>query len=136
MKQSNFILSFLIPEKHAHGSDMNVFIEPLMDDMVDMFDEGIRTYDTSKREWFQLKAAVLWTITDFPGLGYVSGCVTAGEAACPDWHLYTCRHRLGKGSEARNNTPSSTRLASSRRQKANTPFRHNKIVVMMHCLQD
>jgi hypothetical protein len=40
MKQSNFILSFLIPEKHAHGSDMNVFIEPLMDDMVDMFDEG------------------------------------------------------------------------------------------------
>jgi hypothetical protein len=99
MKQSNFILSFLIPGKHAPGSDMDVFIEPFMDDMVDMFDEGIRTYDASKREWFQLKAAVLWTITDFPGLGYVSGCVTAGEAACPDCHLYTCSHRLGKGSK-------------------------------------
>jgi hypothetical protein len=78
---------------------MDVFIEPFMDDMVDMFDEGIRTYDASKSEWFQLKAAVLWTITDFPSLGYVSGCVIAGEAACPDCHLYTCSHRLGKGNK-------------------------------------
>jgi hypothetical protein len=28
----------------------------------------------------------LWTITDFPGLGYTSGSITAGEAACPDCH--------------------------------------------------
>jgi hypothetical protein len=26
MKQSNFILSLLIPEKHAPGSDMDVFL--------------------------------------------------------------------------------------------------------------
>jgi len=42
---------------------------------------GIRA---SKGEYFQLRAAIIWTITDFPGLGSVSGFVTSGEAACPE----------------------------------------------------
>ena len=53
----------------------------------------------AKGEYFQLWAAMLWTITDFSGLGYASGCVTAGEAACSDCHSYTCSHRLGNGSK-------------------------------------
>jgi len=99
MKQSNFILSLLIPGKHAPGSDMDVFLQPLVDDLLDMFVKGVRTYDASKGEYFQLRAAVLWTIIDFPGLGYASGCVTTGEVACPDCHSYTCSHRLGNGSK-------------------------------------
>jgi len=99
MKQSNFILSLLIPGKHAPGSDMDVFLQPLVDDLLDMFVKGVITYDASKGEYFQLRAAVLWTITDFPGLGYASSCVTTGEAACPDCHSYTCSHRLGNGSK-------------------------------------
>ncbi|WVZ71931.1 hypothetical protein U9M48_020459, partial [Paspalum notatum var. saurae] len=95
MKQSNFILTLLIPGRHAPGSDM----DPLVYDLLDMFVNGVRTYDASKGEFFQLRAAVLWTITDFLGLGYASGCVTAGEAACPDCHSYTCSLRLGNGSK-------------------------------------
>jgi hypothetical protein len=83
MKQSNFILSFLIPGKDAPGSDMNLYCEPLVNDLLDMFENGVRTYDASRGEYFQLRAAILWTITDFPGLGYVSGSVTSGLAACP-----------------------------------------------------
>ena len=99
MKQSNFILSLLISRKHAPGSDMDVYLQPLVNDLEDMFVKGVRTYDALKGEYFQLRAAVLWTITDFPGLGYASGYVTAGEAACPDCHSYTCSHRLGNGSK-------------------------------------
>jgi len=64
-----------------------------------MLVKGVGTYDASKGEYFQLRAVVLWTITDFLGLGYVSGCVTAGLAPCPDCHSYICSHRLGKGSK-------------------------------------
>ena len=64
-----------------------------------MFVNGVRTYDASKGEFFQLRAAVIWTITDFPGLGYASGSVTSGEAACPDCHYYTSSLRLGNGSK-------------------------------------
>jgi hypothetical protein len=84
MKQSKFILSLLIPRKHAPGSDMDVFLQPLVDDLLDIFVKGVRTYDASKGKYFQLRAIVLWTITDFPGLGYVSGCVTTGLVACPN----------------------------------------------------
>jgi hypothetical protein len=41
MKQSNFILSLLIPGKHAPGSDMDVFLQPLVDDLLDMFLKGL-----------------------------------------------------------------------------------------------
>ena len=99
MKQSNFILSFLIPGKHAPGHNMDVYFQPLIEDLLHMFVNGVRTYDPSKGEHFQLHAAVLWTITDFLGLGYVYGCVTSGEAACPDCHSYICSFRLGNGTK-------------------------------------
>ncbi|XP_062230316.1 uncharacterized protein LOC133928041 [Phragmites australis] len=97
MKQPNFILSLLIPGRRAPGSDMDVYFKPLVDDMLDMFVNGVRTYDASKGEYFQLRAAILWTITDFPGLGYVSGSVTSGEAACPDCHSNTDSIQLSNG---------------------------------------
>ena len=62
-----------------------------------MFEHGVRTYDASRGEYFQLRAAVLWTITDFPGLGYVFGSITSGEAACLDCHFFTDSLRLGNG---------------------------------------
>lgn len=99
MKQPNFILSLLIPGREAPGSDMDVYFEPLVDDMKDMFVEGIRTYDSSRSEYFQLRAAILWTITDYPGLGYVAGCTTSGEGACLDCHSYTCSLFLKNGSK-------------------------------------
>jgi len=99
MKQSNFILTLLIPGRHSPCSDMDIYYQPLVHDLLDMFVNGVRTYDASTGEHFPLRAAVLWTITDFSGLGYVSGCVTSGEAACPDCHSYTCSLRLGNGSK-------------------------------------
>ena len=99
MKQSNFILSFLIPGKDSPCGNFDLFCQPIVNDLLDMFENGVRTYDASRGEYFQLRAAVLWTITDFPGLGYVSGSVTSGEAACPDCHFFTDSIRLGSGSK-------------------------------------
>jgi len=99
MKQSNFILSFLIPGKDSPCGNFDLFCQPIVNDLLDMFENGVRTYDASMGEYFQLRAAVLWTITDFPGLGYVSGSVTSGEAACPDCHFFTDSIRLGSGSK-------------------------------------
>jgi hypothetical protein len=99
MKQSNFILSYLILGRNAPGSDMDLYCQPLIYDLLDMFEHGVRTYDASRGEYFQLRAAVLWTIIDFPGLGYVSGSVTSGEVACLDCHFFTDSLRLGNGSK-------------------------------------
>jgi hypothetical protein len=57
--------------------------------MVEMFVHGVRTYDASKREPFQLRAAIVCTISDFPGLGYLVACITFGKVVCPECHLDT-----------------------------------------------
>jgi hypothetical protein len=59
----------------------------------------VRTYDASKGEYFQLRAAMLWTITDYPGLGSVSGISVSGEATCGDCHSLIYSLRLGNGSK-------------------------------------
>ena len=53
---------FFIPGKHAPGHNMDVYFQPLIEDLLEMFVNGVRTYDPSKGEHFQLRAAVLWTI--------------------------------------------------------------------------
>lgn len=49
----------------------------------DLWDSGIETYDYSSKETFQLRAELMWTITDFPGYGSLSGWVTMGKLTCP-----------------------------------------------------
>jgi hypothetical protein len=99
MKDSNFILSVLIPSRSLAGNDMDVYFQPLVYDLLDMFVNGVRTYDASKGDYFQLRAAILWTITDYPGLGSVSGFGVSGEAVCGDCHSLICSLRLGNGSK-------------------------------------
>ena len=99
MKQSNFILSLLIPGRNSPGSDIDVYLEPLVDDMVDMFLDGVRTYDASTGEDFQLHAAIICTITDKPGLGSLVACASSREGACPECHSQLCSLRLKNGSK-------------------------------------
>jgi hypothetical protein len=62
-----------------------------------MFVNGVRTYHASKGEYFQLCAAIIWTITDYPGLGRVSRFGVSGEVACADCHSSICSIRHGNG---------------------------------------
>ncbi|KAG8391025.1 hypothetical protein BUALT_Bualt01G0145100 [Buddleja alternifolia] len=61
------------------GNDIDVFLEPLIDELKDLWDHGVETYDASTGTNFNLRAAILWTIHDFPGYGIISGWSTKGE---------------------------------------------------------
>ena len=52
MKQSNFILSFLIPGKDSPCGNFDLFCQPIVNDLLDMFENGVRTYDASMGEYF------------------------------------------------------------------------------------
>ncbi|XP_074327411.1 uncharacterized protein LOC141665331 [Apium graveolens] len=43
---------------------------------------GVQTYDAFTKTNFMMRAALLWIISDFPGLGMVSGWSTHGKMAC------------------------------------------------------
>ena len=83
MKQSHFILSTLIDGPQAPGMNIDVCLQPLIEDLTGLFNEGIRTYDASSKEMFQMRASLLWTINDFPAYANLSGWSTKGELACP-----------------------------------------------------
>ncbi|XP_060672748.1 uncharacterized protein LOC125422037 [Ziziphus jujuba] len=71
-------LSPTAPEK-----DIDVYLRPMIDELKDLWTNGVTTYDISKKERFTMHAAVLWTIHDFPAYGTLSGWNTKGYKACP-----------------------------------------------------
>ena len=83
MKNPYMMLSLLIPGRKAPGNKIDVYLRPLVDDLKELWNEGIKTYDTSKQHSFKLHAALLWTINDFPAYANLSGWSTKGKLACP-----------------------------------------------------
>jgi hypothetical protein len=45
--------------------------------------DGVNTYDIYRKENFQLRAALMWTISDFPAYGMLSGWSTHGKLSRP-----------------------------------------------------
>ncbi|XP_027174679.1 uncharacterized protein LOC113774329 [Coffea eugenioides] len=83
LKDPFFLLSMIIPGPKCIGNDMDIFFRPLIDELKEFFDTGFETYDAAVGEKFMLRAALLWTISDFPAYAYLSGWSTKGYKACP-----------------------------------------------------
>ncbi|XP_073036927.1 uncharacterized protein [Primulina eburnea] len=76
MKQPYFILSLLIPGPSAPGNNIDIYLQPLVADLKDLWEVGVQTYDASTKKNFQFNAALLCTISDFPGYATLSGWST------------------------------------------------------------
>nr|GEW06475.1 hypothetical protein [Tanacetum cinerariifolium] len=76
MKKKFIMLSVLI--SRYPGNDIDVFLEPLVDDLGTLFETGVDTYDASTKENFNLHDVVLWMINDYPALGTLYGCPYSG----------------------------------------------------------
>jgi hypothetical protein len=97
LKQPFWIMSMLIPGPKSPGNDIDVYLQPLIDELKQLWEHGVETYDASLEHNFRLHAAVLWTINDFPAYAVLSGWSTKGELACPSCHKDTCSSRLKYG---------------------------------------
>ena len=94
MDQSNFMMSLLIPGPASLGKDFNVFLEPLVEELLQLW-TGVPTYDAlSLEEKFNLRAAIIWSIHDFPALHTLSGRITAGYQACVHCDKDPCSKRI------------------------------------------
>ncbi|KAI5328556.1 hypothetical protein L3X38_027953 [Prunus dulcis] len=82
MKKEYMMMTVLITEDP--GRSIDVYLRPLVDELKDLWTNGVRTYDKSTGRMFTLRAAVMWTVNDFPAYAMVSGWSTKGYMACPD----------------------------------------------------
>jgi hypothetical protein len=94
MKDPFMILSLIILGRTTPRNDINVYLRPLVDDLHELWNEGVTTYDSSTKETFQLHAALLWTINDFPANGNLSGYSTKGKWVCPVCNKDIMSYRL------------------------------------------
>ena len=83
MKQPFLILSTLIDGPRGPGDKIDVYMQPLIDELNELWADGLMTFDAESNEMFKFRAALLWTINDFPAYANLSGWSTKGEFACP-----------------------------------------------------
>ncbi|XP_058774870.1 uncharacterized protein LOC131649136 isoform X2 [Vicia villosa] len=76
-------LTLIIPGPDNPKGKIDVYLQPLIDELQQLWNDGVVTYDSSKRQNFRLRAALIWTINDFPAYGMLSGWSTSGIFACP-----------------------------------------------------
>ncbi|KAI5339055.1 hypothetical protein L3X38_018327 [Prunus dulcis] len=81
MKKEYMMMTVLITEDP--GRSIDVYLRPLVDELKDLWTNGVRTYDKSTGRMFTLRAAVMWTVNDFPAYAMVSGWSTKGYMASP-----------------------------------------------------
>ena len=56
----------LIDGPKGPGDKIDVYMQPLIEELKELWNEGVSTFDASTNQMFQMYAALLWTISDFP----------------------------------------------------------------------
>ena len=75
MRPEFMFLSTVIPGPSSPGWNIDVCLRLLID--------GALTYDISRKQNFLIRAALMWTINDFPAYRMLSGWSTHGKLAYP-----------------------------------------------------
>ena len=72
MKSEYSILSLLISGPRSPRNDIDVYLQPLIDELKLFWNSGVETYDASRNQTFQMRAALMWTSSDFPAYAMLS----------------------------------------------------------------
>jgi hypothetical protein len=76
------MLSILIQGPKQAGTDIDVFLEPLIEDMAKLWNEGVRMWDQYQQEYFILYAIIFVCIHDAPECFTLSGQTKGKSDAC------------------------------------------------------
>jgi len=73
MRLEFMFLSTVIFDPSSPDRNIDVCLRPLIDELTQLWSSGALTYDISRKQNFVMRAALMWTINDFPAYGMVSG---------------------------------------------------------------
>ncbi|XP_019185969.1 PREDICTED: uncharacterized protein LOC109180715 [Ipomoea nil] len=59
-------LTCIIPGPKNPKAKFDVYLQPLIDELQLLWETGVLTYDASLKQNFMMRAALMWTINDFP----------------------------------------------------------------------
>ena len=73
IKQTSFILSLIILSSSSSGMDIDVYLQPLIEELQQLWNAGVHTFDVSIKTQFKLRAQLMWTINNFLAYSDLSG---------------------------------------------------------------
>ena len=86
MKETYLFLSIIVPWPNNSKNKIDLFPQPLIAELKQLWEVGMRTYDVSQKYNFQMKAALMWTISDFPAYLMLSGWSTSRKTCLSILH--------------------------------------------------
>lgn len=95
MRESNFLLSLIIQE--CPGDHMDLYLSPLIEEVKELWELGVHTFDKLTGQTFKMRARLLRTISDFVGYAFLSKYSTKGAIACSWCHIDTSSMWLKHG---------------------------------------
>ncbi|XP_026384874.1 uncharacterized protein LOC113280469 [Papaver somniferum] len=75
--------ALLIPGPSGPNGNIDVYLHPLIDELIELWLKGKLTYDAHKKTSFTMKEILMWCIHDYPAYAYMSGLRTSGKFGCP-----------------------------------------------------
>jgi hypothetical protein len=69
MTRPFMFLTMMIHGPKNPGKKLDIFLRPLIDELKNLSSVDVETYDVYRKENFQLRAALMGTISDFPAYG-------------------------------------------------------------------
>src|SRR4051812_24137246 len=82
MKRKYMHMSVLIEGPKQPGNDLNLYLGLLKEELDMLWRTPVITWDAHEGRYFPMKVAMLTTVHDYLGLGYVAGQVVHGHYGC------------------------------------------------------
>ena len=73
MRDPMIFLTVIVPGPKTPKQKLDVYLQPLVAELKRLWTDGVMTYDISKKQNFLMRAALIWTISDFPAYSMMSG---------------------------------------------------------------
>ncbi|XP_074378057.1 uncharacterized protein LOC141719578 [Apium graveolens] len=82
MKKPFMFMTDIVPGPNSTGKYINVCLRPLIDELKILWNTGVKIYDQSLKQNFTMRAALMWTISDYPAMIMISGWSGKGKMGC------------------------------------------------------
>jgi len=94
MKKKYMMLSMMISGPKQPGNDIDVYLNPLVEDLKLLWVDRVGVFDVVASETFMMHAMLFCTINDFPTYGNLLGYNVKGHKACLICEENTTSHQL------------------------------------------
>nr|XP_034591753.1 uncharacterized protein LOC117853529 [Setaria viridis] len=102
-KQHNVLLSMLISRPEGPGDAIDIYLQPLIEELIDLWYNGVDAYDASTRKNFTLRAALLWIVHDFLAYDRNQDVLARGRSHAGRWNderaIHQDRLHTGRSSD-------------------------------------